>query len=297
MYDIINKGGSDKDSIINVVAYRSTKQRQEIRTMFKTMYGKDIVDQLDSVLSGKFQRVVLALMRDDAERDAHILFKGMKGMGYDEDCLLEILVSRDGEQIDAIKKAFQRMYGRSLESAIEEEAAGKFKRLLIGLAQGNRSSWEKDVDMEKMRRDAKALYDAGEGKWGTETSEFRRLLCVRSIPELRYIFQEYNKICKRTLEQSCKKEMSGNLLTGMKTIIRFVEDPPKFFARVLYKSMKGLGTDDRKLTRTIVTRCDVDMVEIKRAFEQDYGKPLARMIRGDCSGAYLRILLVLIGEA
>eukprot|EP00041_Stephanoeca_diplocostata_P017061 m.339396 g.339396 ORF g.339396 m.339396 type:complete len:181 (+) comp20583_c1_seq3:1487-2029(+) len=139
-------------------------------------------------------------------------------------------------------------------------------------------------------------YDAGEGKWGTETSVFRRILCVRSVPQLRCIFQEYDKICKYTIEQSCKREMSGNLLKGVRTIIRFAEDHHLYFATVLYKSMKGLGTDDRQLVRTVVSRCEYDMVEIKQAFQRKYGKPLSKMIRGDCSGDYKECLLRLIGE-
>lgn len=55
------------------------------------MYGRDLLEELDNVLGGSLQRVIMAAMRDEAERDAHILYKAMKGMGYDEETLLEIL--------------------------------------------------------------------------------------------------------------------------------------------------------------------------------------------------------------
>ena len=48
--------------------------------------------------------------------------------------------------------------------------------------------------LEKVQKDAKALWDAGEGVWGTETSEFRRIMNLRSIPQLRAIFREYNDV-------------------------------------------------------------------------------------------------------
>jgi hypothetical protein len=36
-------------------------------------------------------------------------------------------------------------------------------------------------------------------------------------------------------------------------------------------------------------------VEIKKAFHQMYGKPLGKMIKGDTSGDYEKLLLTLIG--
>ena len=45
------------------------------------MYGRDLIEELDKVLGGTFQRIVMAAMRDDVERDAHILYKAMKGVG------------------------------------------------------------------------------------------------------------------------------------------------------------------------------------------------------------------------
>lgn len=45
------------------------------------MYGRDLIEELDKVLGGTFQRIVMAAMRDNVERDAHILYKAMKGVG------------------------------------------------------------------------------------------------------------------------------------------------------------------------------------------------------------------------
>lgn len=51
------------------------------------------------------------------------------------------------------------------------------------------------------------------------------------------------------------------------------------FAETLYKSMKGLGTKDNSLIRTIISRCEVDMVQIKDAFQQAYNGPLGKWIK------------------
>lgn len=43
-----------------------------------------------------------------------------------------------------------------------------------------------------------------------------------------------------------------------------------------------MGTDDRTLIRIIVTRAEVDMVQIKQEFQRLYGKPLDQFIRVSC---------------
>lgn len=58
-----------------------------------------------------------------------------------------------------------------------------------------------------------------------------------------------------------------------------IKDPGEYFAERLYKSMKGAGTDDETLTRLVVSRSEVDMVEIKEAFFNKYNKSLAKMIK------------------
>lgn len=42
--------------------------------------------------------------------------------------------------------------------------------------------------------------------------------------------------------------------------------------------MKGLGTDDDRLIRLVVTRCEIDMGEIKEIFRQRYNESLEDFI-------------------
>ena len=60
--------------------------------------------------------------------------------------------------------------------------------------------------------------------------------------------------------------------------------------------MKGLGTKENTLIRVIISRCEIDMVQIKQKFEPIAKESLVKSLKGDCSGDFLRILLTLIGE-
>lgn len=52
-----------------------------------------------------------------------------------------------------------------------------------------------------------------------------------------------------------------------------------YFAELLYKAMKGLGTSDKQLIRIIVSRCEKDMIQIKEEFERAYKQPLELWIK------------------
>lgn len=59
--------------------------------------------------------------------------------------------------------------------------------------------------------------------------------------------------------------------------------------------MKGIGTDDSRLIRVIVTRTEMDMHQIKAAYYSKYGKPLTHVVRSDTTGHYKEFLTHLLG--
>lgn len=79
-------------------------------------------------------------------------------------------------------------------------------------------------------------------------------------------------------EQAIKNEFSGDAKDGLLAVVRTIRNKTDFFARRLNKSMKGLGTNDRQLIRLVVTRSEVDMGDIKNAYQAKYGESLADAI-------------------
>ncbi|XP_042611313.1 annexin A6-like isoform X1 [Cyprinus carpio] len=296
LYNAMKGFGSDKEAILDLITSRSNAQRQKIRAAYKSQYGKDLIDDLKYELTGKFERLIVGLMRTPAYHDAKEIKDAIKdtGAGTDEKCLIEILASRTNEQIHNLVAAYKDAYGRDLEEDVIGDTSGHFRKMLIVLLQGTRE--EDDVVSEDLvEQDAQDLYDAGEAQWGTDEAKFIMLLGNRSVTHLQLVFDEYEKIAEKSIEDSIKSELSGDFERLMLAVVQCIRSKPMFFAKCLYKSMKGLGTADNTLIRIMVSRSETDMLDIRECFRLRYEKSLYNMIQDDTSGEYKRTLLKLCG--
>ena len=67
----------------------------------------------------------------------------------------------------------------------------------------------------------------------------------------------HTKETGNSLKSVLKKELSGNLRKAMVAVLQISIDKHLYFAKKLHKTMKGVGTDDKGLIRTIVLRSEV----------------------------------------
>uniref|UniRef100_A0A8C9VHY9 Annexin n=1 Tax=Scleropages formosus TaxID=113540 RepID=A0A8C9VHY9_SCLFO len=294
LYNAMKGIGSDKETILDLITSRSNAQRQEIVAAYKSLFGKDLIGDLKYELTGKFERLIVCLMRPPAYHDAKEIKDAIKGLGTNEKCLIEILVSRNNQQIHALRDAYKDAYGRDIEADIVSDTSGHFKKMLVVLLQGTRDE-SGVVHADLVEEDAKELYAAGEEQWGTDEATFIMILGNRSVTHLQMVFDEYEKIAEKSLEDSIKSELSGDFERLMLAVVQCIRSVPMFFAKRLYKAMKGLGTADNTLIRIMISRSEIDMLDIRECFCLLYEKSLYNMIKDDTSGEYKRTLLRLCG--
>ncbi|CAL8250831.1 unnamed protein product [Boreogadus saida] len=289
----IKTKGVDENTIIDVLVKRSNEQRQKIKEAYQRSTGKPLETALKSALKGELEEVVLALLKTPAQYDAHLLKQSMKGLGTDEDTLIEVMASRTNREMEAIKVAYMEANKKELEADIKSDTSGDFRNALLTLCKAGRTE---GVNDELADSDARALYAAGEQRKGTDASVFIDILTSRSGAHLRKVFDRYSKYSKVDVSKAIDLEMKGDIESCLTAVVKCAGSRPAFFAERLNLAMKGKGSRTKILTRIMVSRSEIDMKRIKDTYRKDYGKTLYQEILDDTKGDYEKILLALCGS-
>ncbi|XP_061762766.1 annexin A1a isoform X1 [Nerophis ophidion] len=293
MDQAIKAKGVDENTIIELLVKRSNEQRQQIKEAYQQASGKPLDAALKKALKGDLEEVVMALLKTPAQYDAQLLKMAMKGMGTDEDTLVEILASRTNKEILDIKKAYKEDYKKDLEEDVRSDTSGDFRTALLTLCKANRTEGVCDQLIDS---DARALYEAGEGRKGKDCSVFIEILTSRSASHLRQVFDRYSKYSKIDVAKAIDLELKGDIENCLTAVVKCAGSRPAFFAERLYLAMKGSGTRKNILTRIMVSRSEKDMKLIKEEYKKKYGKTLYQDILDDTKGDYEKILLALCGS-
>ena len=284
--------GTDEATLIKIIANRTNSQRQAIKQQYKATYGRDLIEDLKKETHGKLEDAFVALFTEPIEYDADTLREAMKGAGTNEDTLIEILASRSGQQINAIKACYNKKYNRDLEADVKKETSGTLQKILITLLQGRRSH-NTHPNQAQCQAIAKEIFDAGEAKLGTDESVFNKYFGTLSPYELACVSQNYHKLTGHTILDAIDKEMHGDSKKAYRTIVYATLSQSEYFATRVNEAIKGFGTKDKLLMRVLITRDEIDMPAIKQYYKQLYGKDMVEAIKSDISGDYQKLMVEL----
>uniref|UniRef100_A0AAY4ATN5 Annexin n=1 Tax=Denticeps clupeoides TaxID=299321 RepID=A0AAY4ATN5_9TELE len=133
--------GTDEVKFLTVLCVRNRKHLLRVFDDYKKVSGRDIEDSIKREMSGSLEEVFLAIVkciRNKTEFFAERLYKSMKGLGTTDSILIRIMVSRAEIDMQDIKAAFLKLYGKTLHSFIKGDTSGDYRKILLELCGGEK---------------------------------------------------------------------------------------------------------------------------------------------------------------
>uniref|UniRef100_A0A2I3GCB2 Annexin n=1 Tax=Nomascus leucogenys TaxID=61853 RepID=A0A2I3GCB2_NOMLE len=269
----ISTKGVGEFTIVNILTNSRNAQRQDITFAYTEVS-----------LTGHLETVILGLLKTPAQYDASELKPSMKGLGTEEDSLVEIICSTTNQELQEINRIYKEMYKTDLEKDIISDTYGDFRKLMFALAKVRRPEDGSVMDYELIDQDAWDFYDAGVKRKRTDVPKWISIMTEQSMSHLQKVFDRYKSYSPS--RESIKKEVKGDLGNAFLNLVQCIQNNPLYFADWLYYSTKGKGTRDRVLIRIIISRSEVDMLKIRSEFKRKYGKSPYYYIQQDTKGDY-----------
>lgn len=286
--------GTNEKLIVKVLGHRNAAQRKQIRQAYEQLYEEDLVKRLESELSGDFEKAVYRWNLDPADRDAVLANVALKKSHPDYHVIVEISCIHSPEELLVVRKAYKLRYKRSLEEDVAAHSTGDVRKLLVGLVGAYRYEGE-EINARLANSEADVLHDAIKHKVFNH-DEVIRIVTTRSKAQLRATFNRYRDDQGTSITKNILVEHPDDFSVALRTAIRCLNDPKKYFEKVLRNAIKKTGTDEDALTRVIVTRAEKDLNEIKEEYYKRNSVSLDQSVAKETSGDYKAFLLALLGK-
>ncbi|XP_065339086.1 annexin B9-like [Cloeon dipterum] len=280
---------ANESVIVSILPHRSLAQRLVIADKYKKYHGKDLREELKEELSGHMEDISKGMVTPLPIQYSKFLKDAMEGPGTTEAELTEILCGNDNAMIRDIVQSYTERYGKRLQADLESETSGALERLLVLLVQANRDE-SYLVNNQKVSDDVVALYNGGKVNWHDDPARLNQVLALRSFPHIRRVFLELSRKTGKDIKDLVEEQFSSGTEDGYVACVRVIQDPQKYFAKVLNKAMEGLGTNDKTLIRVALTRSEIDLGNIKEAYQQKYQRSVIKDIQEETSGSYRNML-------
>ncbi|KAF7050372.1 hypothetical protein CFC21_058753 [Triticum aestivum] len=291
--------GTDEKALVEILGRRTAAQRAEIRRAYASLYKESLLTRLHDELSGHFQKAMVLLATDPAERDAKLVREALGRRGDDRDAwvLIEAACAATPEHLVAVRRAYRSLHGSSLEEDVAACSAFQepLRKLLVSLVRSYRCA-EESVDMDVAKLEAAQLAEAVRRKKQPHGGEVVRIVSTRSKSQLAATFRCYKEQHGSDIEEDMKQYSSSQFARMLKIAVWCLTSPEKHYAEVIRYSILGLGTDEDTLTRAIVSRADIDMEKIKQEYRVRFKTTVTDDVVGDTSRYYMDILLALVGK-
>lgn len=161
---------------------------------YKELYGQDLEGIMKKKFSGDVGTALefLALPLDQCE--AAMLRAATAGIGATKNIIWSIVTGRTNEEMNLLKKAYFKKYGKDLGSLLASELRGDMESLVLNCLQASEEEFNYDFHTEeRAKADADIIHAKGQGRWGTDERGIFKILCSSPPEHIDYISHYYTE--------------------------------------------------------------------------------------------------------
>lgn len=201
--------GRDSETILKILATHTYSQRYEIAATYKTLYNKDLVQQLFTEFDGHILDVIQFLFWPTEKMYAREFHDAVQGLGTDEKSLIEMCASLEGYELRRVNGAYIGLYDKTLEEDIKGDTSGFFRDLLVELLKGREpDNSPNSVALPSYTVDS--LNRLGSGQWSNNKDTIRNIFCKKSFSELSEIIAEYERRNGHKIDDDIEREFRSD---------------------------------------------------------------------------------------
>eukprot|EP00300_Choanocystis_sp_HF-7_P014054 c18550_g3_i3.p2 GENE.c18550_g3_i3~~c18550_g3_i3.p2 ORF type:complete len:604 (+),score=143.80 c18550_g3_i3:377-2188(+) len=280
--------GTDERKAIDVLLRYNASEMERFETAeaYAMDYNRPLPDAILGEMGNALGFFLSILCYTRVGWDAHQLRVAMKGMGTDPAPMVDVICSRGAEHLADVKAEYLRLYKKELAAAVAGDVSGHVGQVFQGLLNNTRT--DTPLGESEIAVTVDRLYRAGEGTAGTKDTDFVDVFLRYSALQLGAIDRAYRAAHTHSLFHVIEKELSGTLQNALLASC----NPVAYASRQIRESMKGFGTDDRLLVRSLAHRLPAEFVAIDTLFNDENHKSIKNWIEHDCGGS-LKLALTL----
>lgn len=286
--------GTREKDIISVIGHRNANQRQQIRIAYEENFQEDLIKRLESELTGHFEKAVYRWMLDPVDRDAVIANVALKQSSPDYGAIIELSIIYSPEEFLAVKRSYQARYKRSLEEDLAAHTSGDLGKFLVALAGIYRYDGG-EIDTKLAKSEAGVLHKVILDK-AANHEDVIRIVSTRSKAQLVATFNRYKDDFGASITKHLKGEPGDKYLAALRATIKAIEDPQRYYEKVLRLAINKAGTDEDTITRVIVARAEKDLQGIVELYYKRNSVSLDQAIAKRTSGDYKTFIVTLLGN-
>ncbi|GMP39043.1 hypothetical protein CsSME_00010041 [Camellia sinensis var. sinensis] len=271
---ILGNVASNKQSLAEILL-RNSQELKLLCQTYRALYNQDLRVTSKAQRSNLYFRAAYFRISEPQECDAEMMRNSLYGGSVNLNTLIEIACTRSSSELQAIKQAYSSLYNSNIDQDVALKVNGGFKEILLAILKSCRNYGVK-ANPSMAMCDAKTLYEAMESGKMIDQKTIVSLISQRNTSQVRAILVAYKQLYGHEFAKSLKRSKCGQFGKELRIVIRCIQYPERFFAKQL--RMKN-GDARELLIRIVITRCDLDVKEVSRAYAAKTGISLESLVR------------------